>query len=330
MSYRDTMRSLAATTAPDDNRVARVHSRLAPALLSTADLLAHVPVPAPGAAARVRRRLAMRPAPVAPWRLGGLAAMAAVGAAALLWIAWPSPNPVPLSGALALGSVEVAPGVRLELAGTGALAGTDRDPHISWDAGRVAVDVEPGGAGVVVVETREAHVQVVGTGFEVERDALGTHVSVTRGIVEVRCLRASGGDVQRLDSGSSTDCLPVSAAGMLGRGQALHDRGAAPAEVLAALAEAESMVGGGDVAVHTEILAEAVGRHLELGDRGAARGAAERALALGEGPRDQELHRAAATLWLLEDACDRAVPHLAALSTLSEPERAHLDRCRGR
>jgi hypothetical protein len=63
---------------------------------------------------------------------------------------------------------------------------------------------------------------VVGTAFDVRRDALGTRVDVARGQVSVTC---RGGAEVILTAAQAHTCLPNTAAGLLGRARALSERG---------------------------------------------------------------------------------------------------------
>jgi hypothetical protein len=102
--------------------------------------------------------------------------------------------------------------------GNGRATGVHRRPVIEWQSGTVHVEVTPGAGVDLRVETREASIHVVGTGFDVTRDVLGTRTEVQHGRVEVRC----GTDAPLfLDAGDGHTCEPVSAAGMLARARAL-------------------------------------------------------------------------------------------------------------
>jgi hypothetical protein len=334
MTYRQTMRELAGRTAPPSHAVARVQARLGRAVVPTTSLLQQLPEVDDAAATRVRARLAERRTrrhPVAIW-VGGLAIAGA--AAAALGGVWLSEAPVePVVASLAgTGDQTLTDDVTVSWTGTGTVAGTTDDLTVAWDAGHLSAAIEPDQGVTFQVDTREATVRVVGTAFDVQRDSLGTRVDVTRGTVEVSCHRAADEPPQRtLHAGESTVCLPVSATGMLGRAQALDDGGATPEVVLDAVDDGLELVSAGDEAVHVELLVEKMGALLADGRTAEARATAERALALpGDGGRAEELHRALATLSLVDGDCAAAVPHLQALERPSEAELAHLDRCTGR
>lgn len=126
------------------------------------------------------------------------------------------------------------PGLDLDFEGHGLLQGTDIAPVIAWEAGRLAVEVHPAAGLDVTVRTGEATAHVVGTAFEVSRDATGTRVAVSRGEVQVTCER--GGEHQ-LSAAQSAFCLPTTAAGMLARARAQQDAAADTDVVLESVAD---------------------------------------------------------------------------------------------
>jgi ferric-dicitrate binding protein FerR (iron transport regulator) len=199
----------ARETAADREAVSRIHSRL-----------------------RARRR---RPTLVYASLALAAAALLAIGAVRTLRPA-PEAPPMPLDAELASpdGWTELAASgdVALRFAGHGHLSGTAAAPRIAWSAGTLGVEVTPDHGIDLRVETREGVVRVVGTGFTVGRDALGTTVAVSHGRVEVDCI---GADAVFLLAGETATCGPTSAAGRLAKARALRDRGAADADVLAAV-----------------------------------------------------------------------------------------------
>jgi hypothetical protein len=126
--------------------------------------------------------------------------------------------------------------------------------------------------------------------------------------------------------GEEVLCLPVSAAALLGRARALQEQGAPAEDVIEALdlALAESKGAG---PLHAEILSLRVESFLQVGRHREALDAAEAYLMLGAGPRTHEIRRIAARLALSERGCDAAVPHLVAITSPTEAERAELARC---
>ncbi|MES2642295.1 MAG: FecR domain-containing protein [Myxococcota bacterium] len=242
-----------------------------------------------------------------------------VGMAAALALALRAPSPiadVPLSH----GEVALTPDVQLSADGTGNAHQGDEHIEIAWSSGALTVEVEPERGVRLTVVTDEADVRVVGTGFTVTRDALGTTVAVAHGRVEVDC--AFGGPVLLVADQART-CLPRTAAGALGRIRALQARGASAAVTLdeldAALARPDATG-----AAANELAAMRVGALLAEGRDADALAATEHALRLWPGARDLELRRVAARLHVAAGDCAAALPHfdvLEGVGALGEDER---------
>lgn len=260
----------------------------------------------PEASARLRRGLE-EPAPRSSLRPAlALAAAALVG----VWVGLSRP-PVPVEGPLNTGPLTGE--VLLQVSGVGAATGTSEDIELHWQAGLLNVELEPGRGVHLAVRTEEALTRVVGTGFDVLRDALGTTVTVRHGEVEVTC---SGGDLHRLHTGDRQSCPPKSAAGRLGRVRALEDSGADNLALLAELQQALALPDAtGDVA--HELRSVTLDTLLRLDRRDEALALAE-SLVQTEGPRTLDAHRVAARLYLSQPAgpdCGHALPHLRALAS---------------
>ena len=259
----------------------------------------------PEAELRLRARLqAPRPRATPRWVGGAAAGLAA--AAALAFSLWPDPPldaVLPTTGARALGSF-----VSVTLDGQGSARGTRRDLTLDWHQGTIAVEVEPDQGVALRVLTEEASVRVVGTGFSVNRSALGTEVSVRHGRVQVDCV---DGPAAALGAEERLTCLPVTAAGALGRARALE--GTVSAEEL--LAELDQALARPDVAgaVASELQAMRTSALLREDRAAEALHAAEAALQMGAPTRALELHRVAARLRLRDNDCSGALAHLLAL-----------------
>jgi hypothetical protein len=119
-------------------------------------------------------------------------------------------------------SYDGIPRVDVSYVGRGEVTGTNRNPVIFWEVGRLTTCLTPGRGMHLVVETPDGRAEVHGTCFQVERDALGTRVTVTEGRVEVTC---AGGTPGMLDPGASRECRPTRPAALLARARALKDRG---------------------------------------------------------------------------------------------------------
>lgn len=325
MSYRDQLRAARDLTEPTEAELGRVRERLAQGLEPTTELFRDGPRPTAAMAARVRGRLQERPQ---RWGMP-LTAGLALAAAALLAIgvsAWApteaSTEVEPQTVALGSGSAELAE-VVVRADGVGEAVGAGPDWSMDWTRGALAVEVPPDGRHTVVVRTPEAEVRVVGTVFEVERDALGTAVAVSRGSVEVAC---TVGDEARLEAGDSVRCLPATASGLLGRARALADGGEAPDAILDALDRGLAL--DAEVGVRGELLAARIGPLVALERSAEALVAAEQYLALGVETRDASVRRAAAALALSLEGCQRALPHLEGLAEPTPAELAQRDACR--
>ncbi len=265
----------------------------------------------PEAARRLRRAL-QAPEP-RPRRAPALvAALAAAGLA--LGLGFPALRehlapPRPISGHLATGPLTGE--VQLAVDGVGEVSGSSADLELTWRAGRLQLEVEPDQGVNLSVRTDEGVARVVGTGFVVQRDALGTQVSVSHGVVELTC---EGASPLRLHAGDSGICLPTSAAGRLGRVRALQDRGEPPERLLGELESAVTLPDAqGDLG--QELRSVELETLLRLDRREEALSLAER-LSRVEGPRTLDAHRAAARLYLSRPAgpdCAGALPHLRAL-----------------
>ena len=231
--FRDIFRRFRRETDPSARAVARVKQRIGEPVSDAAvssSVLRHLPGVAPGAEARVRARLAARQ-PVRSrraWAYGGLA-LAAAAAGLTVVVATPDPGLQPVQAQLQSTQqrVELAPSPHVALAfqGAGELDGTRQSPRIAWESGTVHVDVTPDQGIQLVVATAEAEVQVVGTAFDVTRDALGTRVEVDHGMVRVTC---HDGVATMLSALEQATCLPATAHGMLARVRALQSQGASP------------------------------------------------------------------------------------------------------
>lgn len=301
-------------------------------------LLGALPRPSPGASVRVRRALdrsldALPPFEVAPprrwpWVLGGLGTFAAAAAAVAWFVAQPPPLAPAAPLAVALESPAdwhseaLSPDVSLNFQGTGAVAGDTRAPRIQWERGALTVEVTPQRGIDLVVATREAEVRVVGTGFTVSRDALGTHVAVLHGRVEVRC---GAGEPRFLGGGETESCLPTSAAGLLGRARALQAAGAGPAAVLAAVEDGLDRTTS-EGALRDELRVMRIALLGSLGRHGEALADAQGYLDRPSAPRSIEVFRMAAQLALADGGCAAAAPWLAALRAhpAAEPADAAL------
>ncbi len=245
-----------------------------------------------------------RPRPVWQAPAYAAAALAAV-AVALLWTvqtAPPADTPAPAVALVeppavldpvdvsATETTEFAPtsGVSLVSQGQGTVAGTTTSPVVAWRRGRLDVEVEPNRGIGLVVQTDEADVRVVGTGFTVDRDLLGTHVTVHHGRVLVACKGAP--EELALERGDAVACLPTTAAGLLGRARTLAQRGAPTTSVLEAT-DAGLRAGGHANAIGGELLYLRMKTLQAAGLDDEARATAADYVASGQAPRRDEALR---------------------------------------
>jgi hypothetical protein len=250
---------------------------------------------------RLRAQLRAQRAPARRWT-GLLVPTMAVAAAAVVSVTlveW-SPQPVTASFTDARNqAVQAAPGVQLTVNGTGELSGTEQAPVLAWNAGTVAVSVEPGAGLDVRVQTDEALVRVVGTVFSVDRGPLGTTVDVTRGQVAVTCTKAPE---QQVTADQSVTCWPTTAPGLLGRAQALRDQGSASSGILATVERGLGLTPSS--AIHTELSALRVVLLSEGPNLAAAVDAAATHLARPDAGRRAEIARMGAALGYQIAGCE--------------------------
>lgn len=300
------LRRFAAETAAKPEALARLRSRLgAPDVADIRAMLQAMPEPAPYAAARVRARL-RAPRRRNAWIYAGGGALLAAAAALLVVLATRAhPLTAQLASEAEWSALAPSREVALEYRGTGALSGTTQAPRLQWDQGTLSVEVEPDAGIDLRVQTREADVRVVGTGFDVTRDAMGTTVSVRHGAVAVLC---ASGENTLLSPGESRTCAPTEAGPLLGRAMAL-----APTDPAGALASADAALAASpSPAIATELVRVRVESLLRLGRAPEALSAVEAALA-EPGPRRRELLHLAVKAGLQAGGCEAAAPHLGAV-----------------
>lgn len=270
--------------------------------------------------ARLRARLSVSQArPRLPWRILAFAAAAAV--VFVLGLAAPALlEPRDLDATLTARErteADLTPLVSVAYVGDGRVTGTEDAPKIAWEDGTLHAEVEPDRGVALVVETPEARVEVIGTVFDVDRDVLGTRVSVTRGHVTVRC---GTEPLVNLTAGDERTCLPVRAAGLLARARLLGERGADGRSILDAVDRGLALPA--EDLVRDELAAVRVATLADLGRVAEARQAAAEILAAGGGVRRVEVTRLAARLTLPIEGC---TPTLALLDSIPPDARVATD-----
>ena len=289
--------------------------------MRAARLLSSLPDATPAAVHRVRTRVLKGPVTahlpvVRGLRLVGVGAFAGALAAAALFAVRTdierSQIVVPVPVAFTLDATQgwaidgSIPNVALSYTGSGTVGGTSDAPRITWDSGLLNVEVTSDKGVRLAVTTKEAEVRVIGTGFSVTRDALGTRVDVRHGHVEVDC----GDEATRaLTAGAGVTCLPRSAAGLLGRARALQAANAPAADALEALDRGLAVVGP-QPAVRDELNARRVSALYALARHGDAIDAARAYVSAGGGTRQAEMVQIAAASAQALGGCGTAAPWL--------------------
>ncbi len=324
------LRQFGDDTRATGNAVGRVEARLTPQFAEPARVrsrLAAVPTASTAAATRVLARLRTR-SHVAPSHRRPLLLGTLLAAAVMLWTVQPAP--APLNAALSATTwqtVNPTEQVALTFLGDGTLSGSTTTPRIEWRAGTLRAEVQPNQGVQLSVRTREATVHVLGTGFSVERGALGTTVRVSHGRVSVIC---DAGEAAVLGAGSQQVCAPTTSAALLGRARALSALGAPPEDVLGAV---ELGLGAGPTVPVREELQ--VARTESLGALGRWDEAYQVATtALGENPtaRRQDLLHLQARAAGATQGCPAAAPLWGSLfqdGQASPPELVALADCVG-
>ncbi|MBN1335329.1 MAG: FecR domain-containing protein [Deltaproteobacteria bacterium] len=182
-------------------------------------------------------------------------------------------------------SFDEIPEVDVTYVGRGDVTGSASHPFIFWEVGRLALCVPPGQGIHLTVRTPDGQAVVHGTCFRVERNALGTRVSVTEGRVEVTCGEA--GAPVFVEGGDARECRPTRPAALLARALVLRKGGDA-ASALSALQEGLAHSTAGDPA-RGEMLALLVEIQVEAEDLPAALEAARIYLAEGHEPRRADM-----------------------------------------
>lgn len=292
------------------------------------DYLQRLPEPDPTAVPRIWRRFQQTRAEerrrnrsswvALAWpATAGLAATAAAVVIGVVLTRPEAPRTVDLVATAGAPSYAWSEDVVLALDGHGAASGTSKDVQVDWESGTVGVEVKPHAGISLAVVTEEGTVRVVGTKFTVTRDALGVTTAVERGQVEVTCADGWRGPLVAAD-GPHT-CLPVRAAALLGRADALTAAGAAPGPVLETLdfglerAEAGSPVEGELLARRLQVRAAAGATDDALAD-------ADRYLASGQRSRVGEVLGTAGRVALAAKGCEAALPYLRQLEATGTAE----------
>jgi len=220
--------------------------------------------------------------------------------------------------------LDIGAAVAVDYQGSGLVEGSTLSPVIGWEQGILVLDVDPRESIDLTVNTSEARVKVKGTVLSVQRDALGTHVTVDRGLVGVTCLGTEEVDVA---AGGEHICLPGTAGGLLGRARALQDSGGAPSEILPPIDMALALVDEASP-LNSELRVLRIQLRYQLGESGQALAEAREFLATDTSLRRKEVARLALHLSVLAGDCADAAELLDILGDgVSDAERDALERC---
>ena len=231
-------------------------------------------------------------------------------------------DPVPLAQPLArAGQADITPDLQAAWQGSGRITGTAEAPVVLWDKGSLHLELTPNQGVDLQVRTREASVLVLGTVFDVDRDVLGTTVSVTRGSVQVNCTQ---GPSASLNAGEQHTCLPVSAAASASRLQSLQNKDSQTRrDEIARAMTLEDAQG----AVLSELLALRLELNAQDQDWSAVQLDALAYLEIG-GPREVEIRTLAAQLQQRAGDCTGVRALLSGVDKLSDREQSVLNTCK--
>ncbi len=326
MIWTDLARRVANDTAPRADAVSRVRTALQAHVQPTTALLgAAFPASTVDATQRVREGLVRRRAAPSRGRVVFFGFGAVAGLATMLLFVSVPVVPVQSTVTLAAGAITLSDTVSVVAAGSGAATGSASAWRIAWDNGRVDVGVTPEVGAVVAVETREARVEVVGTEFSVDRNALGTAVDVQHGIVRVTCF--ADGSVHELVAGDALTCIPTSASGLLGRASSLSDAQGAVDDVLATLDAAALLPA--DAPVHSEILFQRAAALVQAGRLAEAAVALHEVIVQPAGARSDDARTLAVQVALVSGNCVQAKTILAEMGSEHDDLSARVNACIG-
>ena len=308
--YERTMKEIATQTLPSDLAVLRCRERIDQDRPVPSTSPRAWPQPTPRALRRVRWRIRhpqQRPS-YRPLLHAGLA----LALVLVLWVTFSPTLLSPLSRSsptlLSLTSSGTAalspsPYLNLDYSGKGQLQGERDLWALTWEQGSVTVHLDPEADAQLEVQTEEALVEVIGTVFDVQRDTLGTHVSVERGLVRVTCRRNP--KPQTLSATQEHTCWPTTPAGLLARALYLADHKGSTDEQLATIREG-LLVSDPHDPVHGELLAHQITTFIGDQQHQEALTAAHQYLTLTDSPRTQSIRNVAVQLAISLSACEEA------------------------
>ncbi|MFH1467759.1 MAG: FecR family protein [Pseudomonadota bacterium] len=265
-SHSDRLRALDEALQPDEPAMKRVMAGL----------------PARRQACRARQRnlrLAMA---------GG----AALAAGLVAWALSHSGPPAPVAlSSPEQATIQPVTGLRLSHEGEGSMAFEEDQLVIDWVRGRLGVDLDPGARRHLEVHSPEARIEVLGTAFTVERDGLGTSLTMARGTVATWCHEQPG---PTLSAGATWRCFR-SGASALHEARTLQGQGAEPAAVRAVV-EQGLAIPDTPPGTRDELAVLRIALLSDGGEAGAALEAARAYLATGSALRRPEVELIVARL----------------------------------
>jgi hypothetical protein len=196
-----------------------------------------------------------------------------------------------------------SPYLNLNYSGKGQLESEGDRWALTWEQGSVTVHLDPEADAQLEVHTKEALVEVIGTVFDVQRDTLGTHVSVERGLVRVTC--RMNPKPQTLSATQEHTCWPTTPAGLLARALYLSDHEGSADEQLATIQEG-LLVSEPHDPVHGELIAHQITTFIGDQQHQEALTSAHRYLTLTDSPRAESIRNIAVQLAVSLNACEEA------------------------
>lgn len=188
-------------------------------------------------------------------------------------------------------TIQPVTGLRLSHEGEGSMAFEEDHLVIGWVRGRLGVDLDPGAGRHLEVHSPEARIEVLGTAFTVERDDLGTSLTMTRGTVATWCHEQPG---PTLSAGATWRCFR-SGASALHEARTLQGQGAEPAAVRAVV-EQGLAIPDTPPGTRDELAVLRIALLSDGGEAGAALEAARAYLATGSALRRPEVELIVARL----------------------------------
>lgn len=330
--YQRAMQEINAQTRPHDLAVRRCREQLESDLPPLEERPRPWPQPDPRAVRRVRWRLRHARQTFLYGPL--LGTFVVVTTVFVLWFGVlpaqlnePVESPVTSLTLSSQGAASLSPAPYLDVhyTGEGQLVGQGASWHVHWQRGKVQVELDPNALREVHIHTAEAHIEVIGTVFDVARDTLGTKVTVERGLVRVTCRQSQ--ETLTLTADDEHICWPTTPTGLLARAIYLGDRDA-PVETQLATLDAGLGMSKPEEPVYGEMLSSRMTTLLSVDRKHEALDAARRYLELNQPPRETTVRDVAVQLAVLVGTCkDAKTLAVAGREPLSADAMKVLENC---